>query len=355
MPSLAVAIVVPPFIPVPPRRYGGTELFAAHLAEGLRAQGHRPVVYTVGESQVQCETRWRTAGGCWPIASPLESSLEDLDHSAWACADALRDCDVIHLNNAPGLAFSRFVARPFVYTLHHPHEPALSRFYAGFPEVSYVAISRNQAGRETLSRLSVIHHGLRVERYPLGRGTREYLAFIGRICPLKGTHTAIEVARRAGLPLRIAGEIQPPFRDYWEKEIRPHVDGSRVQYLGEADHARKCALLAGARAVLFPIAWEEPFGLVMIEAMACGAPVLAFSRGSAPEVVADGVSGWLCPDTAAMVEQARAPAIAPESCRAHVERHFGLQRMVDQYVTVYQRAARGWSGIAAAIPLKAAS
>lgn len=355
MSRLSVAIVVPPFITVPPRRYGGTELFAAHLAEGLRAQGHRPVVYTVGASQVECETRWRIAQGHWPIESPLESSLDDLDHAAWACADALQDCDVIHLNNAPGLAFSRLAERPFVYTLHHPFEHDLSRFYARYPEVTYVAISRDQAARENLPNLTVIHHGLRLERYPVGQGQRDYLAFIGRICPVKGPHVAIEVARQAGLPLYIAGEIQPVFRGYWENEIRPHVDGRRVVYLGEADHQQKCALLAGARAVLFPIDWEEPFGLVMIEAMACGAPVLAFARGSAPEVVVDGVSGWLCRDADAMVERARAEAIAPESCRAHAERHFDLRRMVDRYVAVYQQAVAGYRKTATAIPLEAAS
>ncbi|MGH9519193.1 MAG: glycosyltransferase family 4 protein, partial [Terriglobales bacterium] len=315
MQKLRIGIVVPPFITVPPRRYGGTELFVAHLAEGLRDLGHWPVVYTVGTSQVACETRWREMAGRWPIESPLECSLDDLDHSAWACADAMRDCDVIHLNNAPGLTFSRFVDRPMVYTLHHPHEPALSRYYAHFPEVHYVAISRDQARRERLPRLDVIHHGLRVERYRAGTGGREYLAFIGRICPVKGTHIAVAVARKAGIPLRIAGEIQPAFRSYWEREIRPHVDGRRIQYLGEADHAMKCELLAGARAVLFPIEWEEPFGLVMIEAMACGAPVLAFARGSAPEIVVDGVSGWICPDLQTMVRRAQEPAIAPERCR----------------------------------------
>lgn len=340
MQKLKVGIVVPPFITVPPQRYGGTELFAANLAEGLRDLGHWPVVYTVGASRVACETRWREASGRWPIDSPLESSLDDLDHSAWACADATRDCDVIHLNNAPGLTFSRFVDRPMVYTLHHPHEAALSQYYARFPEVHYVAISRDQAGRERLPRLRVIHHGLRVEQYPAGTGARDYLAFIGRICPVKGTHTAIFVARETGLPLRIAGEIQPIFRSYWEREIRPQVDGRQIQYLGEADHALKCKLLAGARAVLFPIDWEEPFGLVMIEAMACGAPVLTFARGSAPEVVRDGISGWLCSDIEAMARHAREPAIAPGRCRAYVAAHFGVRAMVDRYVNLYREAVR---------------
>jgi glycosyltransferase involved in cell wall biosynthesis len=337
---MKVALIVPPFITVPPERYGGTELFAAHLAQGLRARGHWPVVYTVGASRVDCEIRWRAPRGRWPIESALESNLEDLEHSSWACHDAARDCDVIHLNNAPGLMLTRFVEQPIVYTLHHPQEAALSRFYRHFPRVRYVAISRDQAEREELPGLKVIHHGLRLNQYRVGMGRREYLAFIGRIAPIKGTHTAIAVARRTGLPLKIAGEIQPLYRDYWESEIRPHVDGRQIEYVGEVDAAAKSELLAGARALLFPIEWEEPFGLVMIEAMACGAPVLAFARGSAREVVANGISGWLCRDSADMARRALEAPIAATSCRQHVVDNFSLERMVDQYLEVYQRRGR---------------
>lgn len=333
---MRIAIVVPPFIPVPPVRYGGTELFVAHLAEGLRAKGHEAVVYTVGCSTVDAEVRWRTRRGQWPIESALESSLADLEHSSWACKDAAGDCDVIHLNNAPGLNFARFSPKPFVYTLHHPYVPELSRFYAKFPEVHYVAISRNQARQERMRHLEVIHHGLLTERYRVAQGRRDYLCFIGRIAPIKGTHTAIEVARRAGLPLKIAGEIQPLYKDYWETQIKPHVDGRQVEYVGEVDLEGKNALLAGARALLFPIEWEEPFGLVMIEAMACGVPVLAFVRGSAPEVVRDGVSGWLCRGTKEMAAKAGSMAISSTSCRAYVVDNFSVERMVERYISSYE-------------------
>ncbi|MGH9415953.1 MAG: glycosyltransferase family 4 protein [Terriglobales bacterium] len=332
---------MPPFIAVPPVRYGGTELFVAHLAEGLRASGHQPVVYTVGCSKVEAEVRWRTKRGRWPIESALESSLADLEHACWACVDAAGDCDVIHLNNAPGLGYSRFVAKPFVYTLHHPHVPELSRFYAKFSDVHYVAISRNQARRERLPHLGVIHHGLRTERYRVAEGRREYLCFIGRIAPIKGTHTAIEVARRAGLPLKIAGEIQPMYKDYWEAAIKPHVDGRQVEYVGEVGLEEKNALLAGARALLFPIEWEEPFGLVMIEAMACGVPVLAFRRGSAPEVVKDGISGWLCHSAADMADKAAELDITAASCRAYVVERFSVERMVEHYVSTYEALVGG--------------
>jgi glycosyltransferase involved in cell wall biosynthesis len=192
-----------------------------------------------------------------------------------------------------------------------------------------------------LSNLSAIHHGVDLALYPVGEGKRDYMCFIGRIAPAKGTHTAIEVARRAGIPLKIAGEIQPIFREYWEQQVKPHVDGSLIEYIGEADFAIKTELLRRARALLFPIDWEEPFGLVMVEAMACGAPVLAFARGSVPEIIKDGVSGWISKDVPTMARQAQELSISPQCCREYANQHFSLNRMVDDYVALYDRLSSG--------------
>jgi len=337
---MKIALVAPPFIPVPPLRYGGTELFIAHLAEALVALGHLPVVYTNGQSQVRCERRSLFPQAEWPIATELHGSLTDLTHSGCACANAARDCDVIHLSNAPGLAFSQTIATPIVYTLHHPHAPALSDFYRHYPAVHYVAISQAQARREKMPHLTTIPHGLDLSAYRLGTGRREYLCFIGRICPQKGTHLAIAAAKLAGIPLKLAGEIQPMYRAYWEQTVLPEVDGRFIEYVGEVDLEAKNVLLGGARALLFPIQWEEPFGLVMLEAMACGAPVLAFPQGSVPEVVVPGRSGWLCGDVAEMAGRARDLAIPPASCRSHVEQNFSLERMAASYVQVYRQAVR---------------
>lgn len=336
--SMKIGLIVPPFIPVPPLRYGGTELFIAHLAEGLRHLGHHPIVYTNGESTIACETRWLFPRSNWPIPTELHGSLEDINHTSWACKDAVGECDVIHLNNAPGLSFSRLYSTPFVYTLHHPQNDALSTYYSHFPDVHYVAISRDQALREAMPRIRVVHHGVNLAQYELGQGKREYLCSMGRIAPIKGIHNAIAVARSAGIPLKIAGEIQPLFRDYWEQVIRPQVDGRFIEYVGEADLATKCELFGGALAMLFPIEWDEPFGLVMIESMACGAPVLAFPRGAAPEVVCDGVSGWLSPDVESMAHHAQTLNISPESCRAWVAEHFSIERMAADYAYVYEQA-----------------
>ncbi|MGH9541930.1 MAG: glycosyltransferase family 4 protein [Terriglobales bacterium] len=340
---MRVALIAPPFISVPPQRYGGTELFLANLARGLQQLGHEPVVYTNGDSALDCESRWLFPHMEWPIRCDLHGSLKDLVHSSWACHDAMENCDVVHLNNAPGLAFSRLLSKPVAYTLHHPHDISLSEFYRHFPEVHFAAISRAQAARESVPRLRVIHHGLDLDAYRLGEGRREYLCSIGRIAPIKGIHTAIAVARASGIPLKIAGEIQPFYRDYWEQRIRPQVDGGLIEYVGEADLAAKNDLLGGALAFLFPIEWEEPFGLVMLEAMACGAPVLAFPRGAAPEVVCNGVSGWLCRDAGEMATRARAPGIEPAACRAYAARHFSALGMARAYARMFLAMTQGES------------
>jgi glycosyltransferase involved in cell wall biosynthesis len=333
---MRVAIIAPPFIPVPPRRYGGTELFVAQLAEGLVSRGHTVVVYASGDSRVRCEVRSLYPAGDWPPVDADAAKLKNADHTAWAIHDAAGWADVIHLNDVIGLPCTRFVDVPVVLTMHHPHEPALSAMYARYPRVAYVAISHAQAQRE--STVTVIHHGLRLDDYLFKATKNDYVAFLGRMVPCKGAHLAIDVARRAGLPLKLAGEVQPMFECYWREQVLPHIDGNQIQFLGEADQALKNDLLSGARALLFPIVWEEPFGLVMIEAMACGTPVLAFQGGAVAEIVRDGVNGWICGDVNEMAARAGAPGISYEACRAWVATHCSRERMVDGYLDVYRRA-----------------
>jgi len=338
---MRIALVAPPFISVPPITYGGTELFVAHLAEGLQARGHDVVVYANGDSRVGCDVRWLYRHSEWPVADQVAAQLKNADHTAWAVQDASRSADLIHLNDIVGIPLTRFIDLPTVLTLHHPYEPVLSALYARYPEVRYVAISAAQARKEPMSRVVVAHHGLAIEEYLFNETKDDYLLFLGRMAPCKGPHLAIEVARAAGLPLKLAGEVQPVFRDYWEQSVLPFIDGDKIQYVGEADKSVKNRLLAGARALLFPIQWDEPFGLVMIEAMACGTPVLAFAGGSVAEIVRDGISGWICRDVADMAARAVCPEIDSESCRAWAARHFSRERMLDRYVEIYSETLGG--------------
>jgi glycosyltransferase involved in cell wall biosynthesis len=338
---MRVAIVAPPFIPVPPIAYGGTELFVAHLAEALMDRGHTVIVYANGESRLRCEVRWLYPNSDWPPADPVAAHLRNAEHTAWAIRDAAQSTDVVHLNDVIGLPFTRFVNVPVVLTIHHTHDPVLSAMYERYPRVEYVAISEAQARREPMPRITVVHHGLRLDDYIFKDTKQGYLVFLGRMAPCKGAHAAIAVARLAGLRLKLAGEVQRMYEPYWRDEVLPLIDGDQIQYLGEADDVLKKELLSGAQALLFPIQWEEPFGLVMIEALACGTPVLAFEGGSVAEIVRDGVSGWICRDVAEMAGRARSPGIPAQSCRAWASRYFSCERMADRYLDVYRRAQVG--------------
>jgi glycosyltransferase involved in cell wall biosynthesis len=338
--TMRIAIIAPPFIPVPPINYGGTELFIAQLARGLTARGHRVVVYANGESRLPCEVRWLYETSDWPLADPANGTLKQLTHTAWAMRDLSGGFDVVHLNDAMATFFTPFVSVPAVKTLHHPHEPALTELYRRHPQITYVAISSYQYRAEQLPRMRTIPHGIPTEHYRFEPRKQDYLAFLGRIAPMKGTHLAIEVARASGLPLKIAGEIQPIFRGYWDQEIAPHVDGRQIEYVGEVGFEAKNELLANARALLFPIQWDEPFGLVMIEAMACGTPVLALPGGSVHEVVEDGVTGYVCSDAADMAQRAARLAIDPLRCRRRAETRFHVDLMVRRYEALFLELAR---------------
>jgi glycosyltransferase involved in cell wall biosynthesis len=335
---MRVALISSPFLAVPPRKYGGTELFIAQLAEGLKSTGVEVVVYANGESTVGVETRWLYKSQQWPISGAGFDNLKDFNHASWAISDAAADCDVIHLNTISALMFSRYAQNKFVYTVHHVHEEPLSEIYQFFPSVEFVTISEFQRRRERMARMRSIHHGINLNAYTAQSRKRDYLSFLGRIAPIKGTHIAIEVAKKSGIPLKIAGEVQPQFRPYFDAEVKPHIDGRFIEYVGAVDLQGKNDLLGNSLALLFPIQWDEPFGLVMIEAMACGTPVLALSGGAVEEVVRDAISGWVCESADEMAQHVRelpGPFTAA-NVRQYCQQYFSLDRMVAEYLALYQ-------------------
>ena len=333
---MKVGLVAPPFIAVPPADYGGTELFVAHLAEGLSKRGLQVVVFANGESTVATQVQSLYQRSLWPIKVPEHAWIRDINHTSWAIHDAGKDCDILHVQSAQAISFSRFVPRPFVLTLHGPHEPSLSEYYAHYPDVHYVSISDDQGARESMPHLRTIHHGIDLSQYRLVEKKQPYLSFIGRIAPIKGTHIAIDLAQRTGIPLKIAGEVQPLHREYFEKKIKPHIDNRLVEYVGRAYLQAKNELLGNSLAMLFPVQWNEPFGLVMVEAMACGTPVLAMPGGSVREVVKDGVSGHICRSVKELATRLRSLDIPPFVVRKYVEENFSIDVMVRQYVALYE-------------------
>jgi glycosyltransferase involved in cell wall biosynthesis len=333
---MRIALIASPFISVPPTRYGGTELFVAHLAEGLERKGIEAVVYCNGDSTVNAEKRYCYPRSEWPLSTETSGMLKELDHVSWSIEEAAKTCDLIHINSAPAITYSRYVSTPFVCTLHHPREIALTRVYERYPEIQYVAISEHQASVHPTLAVKTIHHGIDLTKYRLHVKKENYLCFLGRIAPIKGLHIAIDIAKRAGIPLKIAGEIQPIFREYFDTMVKPHIDGRFIEYVGEADLEMKNQLLGRSRGLLFPIQWSEPFGLVMLEAMACGTPVFALPGGSVPEIVRPGISGAINSSVEELADAVRNTAYRPGAVRNWVEQRFSVDIMVRRYVALYE-------------------
>lgn len=340
---MRIALVSTPFVAVPPRDYGGTELVVYELAEGLVAHGHEVVLFATGDSRTSATLEWLLPQASWP-----PDGLTAVNHCSWALARiAQGGFDVVHVHTAEALALSRLIPGiPMVYTVHHERDEQCSAYYPFFPDVYYAAISERQRQLEVpLPHSRTIHHGLDPARYAGDTTAGDYVCFIGRLSQPKGPDVAMDVAERAGVPIVVAGAIhaedQPP--GFAAREVEPRLGRPHVHYVGKVGMERKSEVLRGARALLMPLAWEEPFGLIMVEAMLCGCPVIAFPRGSAPELIEEGVTGFLVPDADAMVEAIRGAldGFDREACRARAAERFSRDRMVRDYVEWYGEACRG--------------
>jgi glycosyltransferase involved in cell wall biosynthesis len=326
----------------PPRKYGGTELVVAELARGLQGLGHDVTLFATGDSKPGCRLKSCFAEPVWP-----PNELCELRHASFGWAEvarALHGFDVVHLNHAAGLSFTRLVGTPTVYTLHHDRVEALVEHYGAFEDIGYVAISERQ--RELVPELSighVIHHGLNADLYPEGDGAGGYVAFLGRFAPEKAPHLAVRAARLAGVPIQLGGTHHEVGVDYYREVLAPELSAfPEANCRGELGHSGKVELLANARAMLFPIQWEEPFGLVMIESMLMGTPVIAFRNGSASEVIEDGVTGYLVDSSEEMAQCiARVTHIDRARCRARARERWCTERMAREYEAVYAHMIEG--------------
>jgi glycosyltransferase involved in cell wall biosynthesis len=331
-----VALVSTPFVPVPPPRYGGTELVVGELATELRNKGHHVVVYATGDSSLEgIDLRSYFDVAKWPPDHDVDAT-----HAAWSLRDIARDgrgFDIVHLHSCAAVELSRLCPYPLVATVHHDCDARMSRMYAANPHVKLVAISDSQARRERVPVTAIVHHGLSPERFPF-LPEQGYLLYLGRYSREKGPHLAIEIAARAGLPLLMAGEPHEP--DYYEDTLLPLMRKHGVLDLGPVGGRRKATLLARARALVFPIQWDEPFGLVMIEAQLSGVPVLALRRGSVPEVVEDGITGLVADDPTELVSGARVAETLFDRARirALARERWSAERMASEYLRVYAQA-----------------
>lgn len=346
---MRIGLVAPPWVSVPPVRYGGTEGVVDTLARGFVASGHEVVLFTTGDASCPVPRRWVYE----TPPEPLGTTVEEFRH-VQAAYEALANCDVVHDHTVAGPVWAATRRRrpPVVVTNHGPFTPGLRAFYREVAQWTAVtAISFNQrASAPDVPIRAVIHHGIEPSRFEVGRGDGGYALFLGRFAPEKGAHRAIEIARRAGMPLRIAAKMREPSEvQYFQHWVEPALGGD-VEYLGEVGPAERDGLLGGACALLNPIAWREPFGLVMIESMACGTPVVAYPYGAAPEIVEPGVTGFLCDNPReAVVALGNIDRLDRRACRAAVEGHFSAQRMVGEYLALYDQvtvpATHGRAGV----------
>jgi len=341
-------MIAPPWIAVPPDGYGGIEAVVSLLCDELVARGHEVTLFAPPGSR-------SAAHVCSPLegthADRIGASLYEADHVgiaydtvARAAADA-RPFDLVHDHSGfTGVAMAPRSASPVVHTLHAPFDDETRPFYVRHGhKVRLVAISRYQLEHapEGVRIAEVVPNPIRVEDWPFRATKDEYLLWVGRFDPVKGAHRAIRVAGQAGIPLLLAGPVQPGQEEYFHREVEPHIDGEAVRYLEEVGGSRLKELFVRARALLMPIRWAEPFGMVMIEALVCGTPVLAFNEGDAAEVVIDGGNGFVVADEQEMLGAiGRLEQIDPARCRETVASRYAVEIIAERYEAVYARAIR---------------
>ncbi|MGZ4145944.1 MAG: glycosyltransferase family 4 protein [Actinomycetota bacterium] len=339
---MKIAQIAPPWIAVPPPGYGGIEWVVALLADELVARGHDVTLFASGGSitKAKLDSVFDPAPGPTRIG---ETYLEAVH--AYHAYERAEDFDVIHDHSGMiGVALGARAGLPVVNTVHGPlNEDALRWYRMLSGRVRFVGISDSQMRPgPDLSWAGRVYNGIAVDRYPFRADKEDFLLYVGRVNHEKGPDVAVEVARRTGVRLVMVAARKEQFEhDYWAAKVEPLLTG-KEEILDEITVEEKADLMGRARAVLFPIQWEEPFGLVMAEANGCGTPVLAFRRGAAPEVIDDGVTGFLSDDVESMCATVdRLDEIDPRACRARVEKMFSARSMTDGYEKIFERIASG--------------
>jgi glycosyltransferase involved in cell wall biosynthesis len=340
---LKIAILAPTWFAVPPTGYGGIELVVSLLADGLVDAGHEVTLFASGDSLTKANLSYIFEQAPSEL---IGRSLPEIRH-ALACYERADEFDVINDHSGiPAAALGGLVQTPVLHTIHGPldtHEA--QHAYASIAEVSpgvgLISISENQRRpMPDLPWAATIPNAIDLSIYPSKPHKGDYLLFLGRFSPDKGAHRAVAVAMELGLPLKMAGKNrEPKERQYFAELVEPHLGHGGIEYLGEVTHGEKVELLQDARATLFPIEWEEPFGLVMVESMACGTPVIATRHGAVPEVIEHGLSGIIVDNYKQMAAALdEADELDPNECRRYVEERFAPERMVGDYERAYREA-----------------
>ena len=345
-PPLRVAMLAPPWIPVPAPGYGGVESVVSSLTESLVRRGHAVTLFCAPGSTSRADVV-TVLDKCYP--DEIERSLYEVDHvgRAFDAIDAATNgdrFDLVHDHcGFAALAMANRIDTPLVHTLHGPFTADTAPFYARHGhKAALVGISRAQLSSAPpgLGPIRSIPNPIDLRAWPLQERKDEYLLWIGRMTPEKGPHRAIAAASAARVPLVLAGVIQPGQQAFFDREVAPHLDGQRVRFVGEVGGTVKRSLFARARGLLMPIRWNEPFGMVVVEALACGTPVIAFPEGAVRDLVTDGETGFLVDDERAMaVAVGNLPRIEPRACRAWVSQHCDVDVVAAAYERIYRSIA----------------
>jgi glycosyltransferase involved in cell wall biosynthesis len=339
---MRIAQIAPLWERVPPPAYGGTELVVSLLTDELVRRGHEVTLFATGDSQTLAKLE-----SCSP--QPLRAlDVSDQEADVYHTLQLNKvfgkasEFDLIH-SHVDFLAFpyANFVKTPTLHTIHGEIFPYLEPLWRNARQQNFISISDSQRRNDLgLNYVATVYNGIDTNIFPFYSQPREapYLAFLGRMSPEKGPHLAIEIAKKLGWNLKMAGKVSRLEQEFFSKEVEPLIDGKQIEFLGEANHQQKCELMGNAVATLFPINWSEPFGLVMAESMVLGTPVIAMALGSTKEVIEDGKTGFLCHNVDECVAAVhRIDEIKRQACRNRVIHNFSVARMVDSYEAVYQQ------------------
>jgi glycosyltransferase involved in cell wall biosynthesis len=347
---MKIAQIAPLMESVPPRLYGGSERIVSYLTDELVRLGHDVTLFASGDSVSRANLM-----PCVPAALRLDANVRDPIPYYMLMLDRVREhadeFDILHFHiDQFHFPLFRPIAHRTVTTLHGRQDlHDLKPLYVGFCDMPLISISNAQRRPvPNANFLATVHHGIPAHLHkPTYRPQGGYLAFLGRISPEKRPDRAIQIAREVGIPLKIAAKVDKVDEAYFRSEIEHLLDQPEIEFIGEINEREKTQFLGDARALLFPIDWPEPFGLVMIEAMACGTPVLALPGGSVPEIVREGVSGYVGKSVDEMVDRIRNLDLPPQQLRSYVQQHFSIERMVGDYIQLYKQIAEGKNSVAA--------